>query len=164
MHVDIHSALSHFSGIKHLISPPWRSEKQKNKQVCGERSSSLETMSTYRKGQKEDPRNCRPISLVLTLRELQNRSLQKLFPSKHISRTWMWKANMDKLKGQSCIDQKPCSVAESSGYHQQFDFHKVFDTASLKILFDKSVRHGLGIWNTKCLRNWLNCWVQRLKS
>lgn len=89
-------------------------------------------------------------ALFQSLRELWNRSLQKLFPWNAFQEpdcekpTWT-----NERVNLAWAKNVPSGWKESSGYHHQLDLHKVFDTASLKILSDKSVRYGLGRWNTK---------------
>lgn len=56
------------------------------------------------KGQKNNIRETADQStLFQSLGALWNASLQKVFPGTQMTRSWLWKANMDILKGKSCL-------------------------------------------------------------
>jgi len=118
----------------------------------------------YKKGQKEDPRNYRPVSLTLvpgkiteqfTLSVLNGhvKDNQGIRPSQH-----------GFMKGRSCLtnlvffyDQVTHLVDESKSVDVVYlGFRKAFDIVPYSILLGKLAAHGLDGCTFHCIKNCLN--------
>ncbi|KAK4821235.1 hypothetical protein QYF61_016534 [Mycteria americana] len=112
-------------------------------------------MPIYKKGQKEDPGNYRPVSLTLVL----GKDTQVIRPSQHGFR-----------KGRSCLtnlisfyDKVTRLVDEGNAVGVVYlDFSKAFDTISHSILLEKLAAHGLDRCTLRWVKNWLDGRAQRV--
>ncbi|GAB0178708.1 mitochondrial enolase superfamily member 1 [Grus japonensis] len=118
-------------------------------------------MPIYKKGQKEDPGNYRPVSLTLVLgKAMEQISLsaitwyvqdnEMIRPSQH----WF-------IKGRSCLtnlifyDKVTCLVDEGKAVDVVYlDFSKAFDTISHSILPEKLFAHSLDGRTLCWVKNW----------
>ncbi|KAK4819351.1 LOW QUALITY PROTEIN: hypothetical protein QYF61_001243 [Mycteria americana] len=124
----------------------------------------------YKKGQKEDLGNYRPVSLTSVLGKLMEQIIlsaitwhiednQGIKPSQHGFR-----------KGRSCVtnlisfyDKVTCLVDEGKAVDVVYlDFSKAFDTVSHSILLEKLAAHGLDGCTLCWVKNWLDGWAQRV--
>lgn len=69
-------------------------------------------MSTYRKGQKEDPGNCRPVSLVSVPERTMEQVLKKAISMQTHFKNLNVKSQHGQTEGSILFDQKSCSVDE----------------------------------------------------
>ncbi|KAK4823485.1 LOW QUALITY PROTEIN: hypothetical protein QYF61_002549 [Mycteria americana] len=124
----------------------------------------------YKKGQKEDPGNYRPVSLTSVPGKLMEQIIfsaitghvennQGIKPSQHGFR-----------KGRSCLtnlisfyDKVTRLVDEGKAMDVVYlDFSKAFDTVSHSILLEKLAAHGLDGWTLRWVKNWLDGRAQRV--
>jgi len=124
----------------------------------------------YKKRQKEDLGNYRPVSLGLVLGKIMEwfilsaltghvKDSQGIRPSQH-----------GFMKGRSCwtnlisfYDQVTCLVNEGKAVDVVYlDFSKSFDTVPHSILLEKPAVHGLDGCTLHWLKNWLNGRAQRV--
>ncbi|KAK4806706.1 hypothetical protein QYF61_027707 [Mycteria americana] len=108
----------------------------------------------YKKGQKEDLGNYRPVSLTLVVRkvitESQNHGVMEQIIlsviTRHVQDT-----------------QVTCLVDEGKAVDVVYlDFGKAFDTVSHSILLEKLAAHGLDGCTLLWVKNWLDGWAQRV--
>ncbi|GAB0208068.1 mitochondrial enolase superfamily member 1 [Grus japonensis] len=124
----------------------------------------------YKKGQKEDPGNYRPVSLtsvpgkvmeqfILSALTRQVQDNQGIRPSQH-----------GFMKGRSCLtnlisfyDKVTRLVDEGKAVDVIYlDFSKAFDTVSHSILLEKLGAHGLDRCTLCWVKNWLEGRAQRV--
>ncbi|KAK4810546.1 LOW QUALITY PROTEIN: hypothetical protein QYF61_004509, partial [Mycteria americana] len=124
----------------------------------------------YKKGQKEDPGNYRPVSLTSVPGKLMEQIIlsaitwhvednQGIKPSQHGFR-----------KGRSCLtnlisfyDKVTCLMDEGKAVDVVYlDFSKSFDTVSHSILLEKLAAHGLDGCTLRWVKNWLDGRAQRV--
>ncbi|KAK4827592.1 LOW QUALITY PROTEIN: hypothetical protein QYF61_019494 [Mycteria americana] len=108
-------------------------------------------MPIYKKSQKEDPGNCRPVSLTSVLGKVMEQIILMMRPSQH-----------GFMKGRSCLtnlisyDKVTHLVDEGKAVDVVYlEFSKAFDTVSYSILLEKLAAHGLDgrtlHWVKNCL-------------
>ncbi|KAK4830948.1 hypothetical protein QYF61_014407 [Mycteria americana] len=124
----------------------------------------------FKKGRKEDPGNCRPVSLTLMPGKLMEQIIlsaitwhvednQGIKPSQHGFR-----------KGRSCLtnlisfyDKVTHLVDEGKAVDVVYlDFSTAFDTVSHSILLEKLAAHGLDGRTLRWVKNWLDGRAQRV--
>ncbi|GAB0203973.1 mitochondrial enolase superfamily member 1 [Grus japonensis] len=124
----------------------------------------------YKKGQKEDLGNYRPVSLTSVLGKVIEQFIlnaitwhvqdnQGIRPSQH-----------GFMKGRSCLtnlisfyDKVTCLVGGGKAVDVVYlDFTKAFDTISHSILLEKLTAHGLDGHILHWVKNWLDGWAQRV--
>ncbi|PKU46489.1 rna-directed dna polymerase from mobile element jockey-like [Limosa lapponica baueri] len=127
-------------------------------------------MPIHKKGQKDDPRNYRPVSLtsvpgkvmeqiILSAITQHMKDAQVIRPSHH-----------EFMKGRSCLtnlisfyDKLTPLVDEGKAVDVLYlDFSKAFDTVSHSILLEKLAAHGLDRSSLHWVKNWLEGWAQRV--
>ncbi|GAB0187101.1 mitochondrial enolase superfamily member 1 [Grus japonensis] len=127
-------------------------------------------MPIYKKGQKEDPENYRPVSLTSVSGKVTEQIIlsaimwhvqdnQVIRPSQH-----------GFMKGRSCLtnltsfyDKVTCLVDEGKAVDVVYlDFSKAFDTISHSILLEKWTARGLDGCTLHWVKNWLDGWAQRV--
>ncbi|GAB0179171.1 mitochondrial enolase superfamily member 1 [Grus japonensis] len=125
---------------------------------------------TYKKGQKEDVGNYRPVSLALVPGKVMKQIIlsaitwhvqdnQVIRPSQHGC-----------MKGRSCLtnlisfyDKVTRLVNKGKAADDAYlDFSKAFDTISHSILLEKLAAHGLDWRTLHCVKNWLDGLAQRV--
>ncbi|KAF1595969.1 UNVERIFIED_CONTAM: hypothetical protein FQV16_0016447, partial [Eudyptes robustus] len=105
----------------------------------------------YKKGQKEDPGNYRPVSLTSVLEKVMEQMILSAI-TRHIQGNQVIRPSQHEfMKGRSCLtnlisfyDQVTCLVDEGKAVDVVYlDFSKAFDTISHSILLEKMAAHGL---------------------
>ncbi|KAK4817611.1 hypothetical protein QYF61_020406 [Mycteria americana] len=124
----------------------------------------------YKKGQKEDPGNYRPVSLT----SVQGKLMEQIILSaitRHVEDNQGIKPSQDGFrKGRSCLtnlisfcDKVTRLVDEGKAVDVVYlDFSKAFDTVSHSILLDKLAAHGLDGCTLHWVKNRLDGWAQRV--
>ena len=125
---------------------------------------SANVMPIYKKGQKEDPRSYRPVSLTSVPGKVMGQIILSAI---------MWHTQDNQLmrptqhgftKGGSCLmnlisfyDQVARLVDEGKAVDDVYlDFSKAFDTVSHSILLEKLAAHGLDGRKLHWVKNWLD--------
>ncbi|KAK4820579.1 hypothetical protein QYF61_001819 [Mycteria americana] len=116
----------------------------------------------YKKGQKEDPGNYRPVSLTLVLRKVMEQIVLSAI-TQHVQDTQVIRPSQHGfMKGRSCLtnlisfyDKVTRLVDEGKAVDVVYlDFSKAFVTISHNILLEKVAAHGLDgrtlLWGTEC--------------
>ncbi|KAK4820612.1 LOW QUALITY PROTEIN: hypothetical protein QYF61_001918 [Mycteria americana] len=121
----------------------------------------------FKKGQKEDPGNYRPVSLTLVPGKLMEQIIlsaitrhvednQGIKPSQHERQVLLDQSDLLLRQGDRLVDEgKAVDVV-------YLDFSKAFDTASHSILLEKLAAHGLDGSTLRWVKNWLDGWAQRV--
>ncbi|KAK4822604.1 hypothetical protein QYF61_017336 [Mycteria americana] len=118
-------------------------------------------MPLYKKGQKEDTGNYRPVmkQIILTAITRHKQDNQVIRPSQHAF-----------MKGRSCLtnlisfyDKVTCLVDEGKAVDVVYlDFSKAFDTVPHSILLEKLAAHGLDGRTLCWVKNWPDGRAQRV--
>ncbi|KAK4830657.1 hypothetical protein QYF61_012537 [Mycteria americana] len=124
----------------------------------------------YKKGQKEDPGNYRPVSLTSVLGKLMEQiNLSAI--TQHVQDNQMIRPSQQGfMKGRSCLtnliyDKVTRLVDEGKAVDVVYlDFSKAFDMVSHSILLEKLAAHGLDGRALCWVKNWLDGWAQRAVS
>jgi len=116
----------------------------------------------YKKSQKKDPGNCRPVSLTSMLGKIREQFILNVL-TRHVQNNQGIRPSQHGfMKGTSCLtnlissyDQVTLLVNERKAVDIVYlDFSKAFDTVSHIILLDKLAAHGLD----RCILCWVkNC-------
>ncbi|GAB0179539.1 mitochondrial enolase superfamily member 1 [Grus japonensis] len=127
-------------------------------------------MPIYKKGRKEDLGNYRPVSLT----SVPGKVMEQIILS---AITWHIQDNQvirpgqhGFMKGRSCLtnlisfyDKMTHLVDEGKAVGIVYlDFSKAFDTVSHSILLEKLAAHGLDGHMLCWVKNYLDCWAQRV--
>lgn len=124
----------------------------------------------YRKGQKEDPGNYRPVSLTLVLGEIMECFILSALAKQVQDNQGIRPSQHGFMKGTSCLtnlissyDQVTCLVDEGKAVDVVYlDFSKAFDAVSHSILLEKLAAHGLDGCTLCWVKNWLDGRAQRV--
>jgi len=118
----------------------------------------------YKKDQKEDPGNCRPVSLTSVPGKIMEQFIWRAL-SRHMKHSqWFMPSQHGILKGRSCFTnlisfygQLTRLVDERKAVDVVYlDFSKAFDTILHSILLQKIAAHGLDGYTFCWIKNWLN--------
>ena len=121
-------------------------------------------MPIYKKGQKEDLGNYRPVSMT----SVPGKVIEQINWSAitwHVQDHQVVNTNQHKfMKGRSCFtnlissyDKVTCLVDERKAVAVVYlDFSKAFDTISHGILLEKLTAHGLDGCTVRWVKNWLD--------
>uniref|UniRef100_A0A493TCE7 Reverse transcriptase domain-containing protein n=1 Tax=Anas platyrhynchos platyrhynchos TaxID=8840 RepID=A0A493TCE7_ANAPP len=127
-------------------------------------------MPIYKKGQRADPGNYRPVSLTSVSGKLMEQSTLRVI-TRHLQSNQVIRPSQHGfMKGGFCLtnlisfyDKVMCLVDEGKAVDVVYlDFSKAFDTVSHSVLLKKLDACGLD-WCTLCwVKNWLDSWAQRV--
>ncbi|KAK4825941.1 hypothetical protein QYF61_003453 [Mycteria americana] len=122
----------------------------------------------YKKGQKEDPGNYRPVSLTSVLGKIMEQIILSAI-MQHVQDNLVIRPSQHGfMKGRSCstnqisvYDKVTDLVGEGNVVDVVYlDFSKRFDTVSHSILLEKLAAHGLDGCTLCWVKNWLDGWAQ----
>jgi len=122
------------------------------------------------KGQKEDPRNYRTVSLSSVPGKIMEQFILSAL-TRHVNDNQGIRPSQHGfMKGRSCLtnfnsfyDQVTCLVDEGKAVDVIYlDFSKAFDTAPHSILLEKLAAHGLDGYTLCWIKNWPNGRAQRV--
>ncbi|KAK4832714.1 LOW QUALITY PROTEIN: hypothetical protein QYF61_025175 [Mycteria americana] len=126
-------------------------------------------MPIYKKAQKEDPGNYRPVSLTSVPGKIMERFILSAL-NRHVQATQGIRPSQHGfMKGRSCLtnlisfyDKVTRLVDEGKAVDVFYlDFSEAFDTVSHSILLEKLAAHGLGGCTLCWVKNWLDGRAQR---
>jgi len=118
----------------------------------------------YKKGQKKDPRNYRPVSANLVPGKIMQRFILSA-PTGHVKDNQGIRPSQHRfMKGRSCLtnlisfyNKVTCLVDEGKAVDVIYlDFSKAFDTVSHSILLEKLAAHGLDGCTLWWVKKWLD--------
>ncbi|KAK4810585.1 hypothetical protein QYF61_007322 [Mycteria americana] len=124
----------------------------------------------FKKGQKEDPGNYRPVSLTLVPGKLMEQIILSAI-TRHVENNQGIKPSQHGFrKGRSCLtnlisfyDKVTRLMDEGKAVDVVYlDFSKAFDTVSHSILLEKLAAHGLDGCTLRWVKNWLDGRAQRV--
>ncbi|KAK4806707.1 LOW QUALITY PROTEIN: hypothetical protein QYF61_027708 [Mycteria americana] len=121
----------------------------------------------YKKGQKEDLGNYRPVSLTSVVRMVMEQIILSAI-TRHVQDTqaqsaWVYESRSCLTNLISFYDKVTCLVDEGKAVDVVYlDFGKAFDTVSHSILLEKLAAHGLDGCTLLWVKNWLDGWAQRV--
>ncbi|KAK4820600.1 hypothetical protein QYF61_001906 [Mycteria americana] len=119
----------------------------------------------YKKGQKEDPGNYRPVSLTLVPGKLMEQIILSAI-TRHVEDNQGIKPSQHGFrKGRSCLNQPDLLLRQDEGKAVDvvyLEFSKAFDTVSHSILLEKLAAHGLDGCTLRWVKNWLDGRAQRV--
>ncbi|KAK4818205.1 hypothetical protein QYF61_008589 [Mycteria americana] len=124
----------------------------------------------FKKGQKEDPGNYRPVSLTSVPGKLMEQIILSAI-TQHVENNQGIKPSQHGFrKGRSCLtnlisfyDKVTRLVDEGKAVDVVYlDFSKAFDTVSHSILLEKLAAHGLDGCTLRWVKNWLDGRAQRV--
>ncbi|KAK4805322.1 hypothetical protein QYF61_018185 [Mycteria americana] len=127
-------------------------------------------MPIYKKGQKEDPGNYRPVSLTSVTGKVMEQIILSAI-TWHIQDNQVTRPSEHGfMKGRSCFtnlisfyDKVTCLVDEGKAVDVVYlGFSKAFDTVSHSILLEKLAAHGLDGCTLRWVKNWQDGWAQRV--
>ncbi|GAB0179653.1 mitochondrial enolase superfamily member 1 [Grus japonensis] len=127
-------------------------------------------MPIYKKSQKEDLQNYRPVSLTLVLEKVMEQIILTAI-MRHIQDNQVIRPSQHGfMKGRSCLtnlisfyDKMTRLVDEGKAVHVVYlDFSKAFDAISHSILLEKLVAQGLDRYTLHWVKSWLDGLAQRV--
>ncbi|KAK4817961.1 hypothetical protein QYF61_003481 [Mycteria americana] len=124
----------------------------------------------YKKGQKEDLGNYRPVSLTSVPGKIMEQFILSVLNGHVQANQGIRPSQCGFMKGRSCLtnlisfyDQVTSLVDEGKAVDVVYwDFSKAFDTVSHSILLEKLAAHGLGGCTLRWVKNWLDGQGQRV--
>ncbi|CAM5111572.1 unnamed protein product [Natator depressus] len=124
----------------------------------------------FKKGKKEDPGNCRPVSLTSVPGKIMEQVLKESILKHLEERKGIRNSQHGFTKGKSCLtnliafcDEITGSVDEAKVVDVLFlDFSKGFDTVSHSILASKLKTYGLDECTIRWIESWLDHRAQRV--
>ncbi|GAB0206374.1 mitochondrial enolase superfamily member 1 [Grus japonensis] len=124
----------------------------------------------FKKGRKEDPGNCRPVSLTSIPRKVMEQLILGVI-NKHVEEKKVIGSGQHGFtKGKSCLanliafyDGMTSWVDEGRAVDVVYlDFSKAFDTVSHKLSNEDVRKCGMNEWPVRWVKNWLNGRAQRV--
>ncbi|KAK4810730.1 hypothetical protein QYF61_007704 [Mycteria americana] len=127
-------------------------------------------MPIYKKGQKEDPGNNRPVSQTLVLGKVMEQIILSAITRHVQDNQGIRPSQHGFMKGRSCLTNlisfyDKVTPPEDEGKAVDvlyLDFSKAFDTVSHSILLEKLAAHGLDGCTLRWVKNWLDGWSERV--
>ncbi|CAM4506372.1 unnamed protein product [Lepidochelys kempii] len=124
----------------------------------------------FKKGEKEDPGNYRPVSLTSVPGKIMEQVLKESILKHLEERKVIRNSQHGFTKGKSCLtnliafyNKITGSVNEGKAMYLLFlEFSKAFDTVSHSILASKLKKYGLDEWTIRWVESWLDCRAQRV--
>jgi len=121
-------------------------------------------MPIYKKGQKKDPGNYRPVSLTSVLGKVMEQFLLSVLTGRVKGNQGIRHNQHRFMKGRSILtsvisfyDQETCVVDEGKAVGVIYlNFSKAFETVPHSILLEKLAAHGLDGCTVCWIKNWLN--------
>ncbi|KAK4825843.1 hypothetical protein QYF61_003094 [Mycteria americana] len=129
----------------------------------------INVMSIYKKGQKEDLGNYRPVSLTLVPGQVMEQIILSAI-TQHVQDNQVIRLSQRGfMKGKSCLtnlifyDKVTCLVDEGKAVDVVYlDFSRAFGTISHSILLEKLAAHGLDRHTLRWVKIWLDGRAQRV--
>uniref|UniRef100_A0A8C3D114 Reverse transcriptase domain-containing protein n=1 Tax=Cairina moschata TaxID=8855 RepID=A0A8C3D114_CAIMO len=126
-------------------------------------------MPIYKKGQRADPGNYRPVSLTSVQGKLMEQIILSVITQHLQDNQVIGPSQHGFMKGRSCLmnlisyEKVTCLVDEGKSVDVvYFDFSKAFDAVSHNILLKKLSAHGLDSRTLRWVKNCLDSWAQRV--
>jgi len=124
----------------------------------------------YKQGQKEDPRNYRPVSLTSVPGKITDRFTLSVLTRHVKDNQGIRPSHHGFMKGRSCLtnlisfyDQVMHLADEGKAVDVIYlDFSKAFDTVPYSVPLEKLAAHGLEGCTLRWVKNWLNGRAQRV--
>uniref|UniRef100_A0A8D0F006 Reverse transcriptase domain-containing protein n=1 Tax=Strix occidentalis caurina TaxID=311401 RepID=A0A8D0F006_STROC len=178
-HIDTHKSmgpdgihprvLKELAGVLAKLLPIIYQQSWPTREVPTDRKSASVT-SIYKKGQKDDPGNYRPVSLTSVPGKLMEQLIRSTI-TQHMRDNQMIRPSQHGfMKGRSCLtnlvsfyNRVTCLLDEGKAVDVVYlDFSKAFDTISHSILLAKLAAHGLDGHTLCWVKNWLDGRAQRV--
>ncbi|CAM5074315.1 unnamed protein product [Natator depressus] len=123
---------------------------------------------SLKKEKKEDPGNCRPVSLTSVPGKIMEKILKESILKHLEERKVIRNSQHGFTNGKACLtnlivfyDEITGSVDEGKAVDVLFlDFSKAFDMVSHCILASKLKKYGLDEWTIRWIESWLDCQAQ----
>jgi len=118
----------------------------------------------FKKDNKEDPANYRPVSLTSIPGRVMEQLILEVIIKQVEEKKVIRSSQHGFTKGKSCLTNMTAFSEGMTGWVDEgravdvvyFNFSKAFDTISHNILLGKFRKYGLDEWTVRWIENWLN--------